>query len=270
MGIPYAEVIGDPISHSKSPLIHRHWLRQMNIVGDYTATRVRPDELAGYLAERRTDPDWRGCNVTMPYKEVIAGHIDDVDPIARRIGAVNTVVNHSAGMLIGTNTDFQGVHFALSDSPATGKDVVLIGAGGAARAVLEELRQGQPSSVTILNRTEGKARDLLRRFGLQGGTGPVAGAPEADLLINASSLGMTGQPPLTIELSGLRPGATVFDMIYQSLDTPLLADARRRGFHTVDGLTMLIWQASMAFTYFFGEPPPEPVDSAELRELLTR
>ena len=269
MGIPYAEVIGDPVAHSKSPLIHQYWLRQMNLVGYYKASRVRPEELAGYFAMRRADPDWRGCNVTMPYKEAIAELIDDVDPIARRIGAVNTVINSSAGLLIGTNTDFQGVHFALGDSPAAGKDVVLLGAGGAARAVLEELRQAKPASVTILNRSEEKARDLLRGFGLEGGTGPIAGAPEADLLINATSLGMEGQPPLDIELSALRPGAAVFDMIYHPLETSLLADARQRGFRAVDGIDMLIWQASMAFTYFFGEPPPHP-DSAELRELLTR
>jgi shikimate dehydrogenase len=269
VGIPYAEVIGDPIAHSKSPLIHNFWLRRMNIVGDYRAMRVKSDELADYLAARRTDPDWRGCNVTMPYKEVIAGHIDDVDPVTRRIGAVNTIVNHSTGLLIGTNTDFQGVHFALGDSPMAGRKVVLLGAGGAARAVLEELRQAKPSSVTILNRTEDKARDLLRRFDLEGETGPIAGAPSADLLINATSLGMHGQPPLDIQLSGLHPGATVFDMVYHPLETPLLIEARRRGFHAVDGLDMLVWQASMAFTYFFREPPPQP-DSAELRELLTR
>jgi shikimate dehydrogenase len=269
MPVPYAEVIGDPVDHSKSPLIHRFWLRRMNLVGDYKATRVSPEELADYIAARRADPDWRGCNVTMPCKQAIAGHLDSVDPLARRIGAVNTVVAHSAGLLMGTNTDFQGAHFALDGSSPAGKSVVLLGAGGAARAVLEELRQAGASFVTLLNRTEEKARKLLDSSGLPGATGPIGGAPSADLLINATSLGMAGQPPLDLDLSGLHPGATVFDLVYHPLETPLLAEARRRGLRTVDGLTMLVWQASMAFTYFFGEPPPDP-DSAELRELLVR
>jgi shikimate dehydrogenase len=267
MGVPYAEVIGDPIAHSKSPQIHTFWLRQMDIVAEYKATRVRPRELAEYLATRRADPDWRGCNVTMPCKQAIAGHLDTIDPVARRIGAVNTVINHSAGLLMGTNTDFQGAHFALEDSAPAGKQIVLLGAGGAARAVLEELRQAGASHVTILARSDDRARDLLDRFGLKGATGPIGGSPAADLLINATPLGMAGQPPLEVDLSALHPDATVFDLVYHPLDTPLLAEARRRGLRTVDGLTMLIWQASMAFTYFFGEPPPDP-DSPALREAL--
>lgn len=267
MGIPYAEVIGDPVAHSKSPLIHKFWLRQMERVGDYRASRVTPGQLAAYLAERRTDPDWRGCNVTMPYKQAIAAHLDLIDPVARRIGAVNTVISHSAAMLMGTNTDFQGVHFALDGSSPAAKKVVLLGAGGAARAVLEELRQSGASHVTILSRDEDKARELLQAFGLEGATGPIAGAPEADLLINATPLGMVGQPDPDLDLSALHAGATVFDLVYHPLETELLAEARRRALRTVDGLTMLIWQASMAFTYFFGEVPPDP-DSAELRELL--
>lgn len=269
MGVPYAEVIGDPVGHSKSPLIHRFWLRQMNFVGDYKATRVRSNELADYLSARRADPDWRGCNVTMPCKETIARHLDTIDPITRRIGAVNTVIHHSTGLLMGTNTDLVGAHFALGDSVPAGKKVVLLGAGGAARAVLEELRQAGASHVTILNRTEEKARHLLDRFGLEGDTGPIGGAPAADLLINATPLGMAGRPALDLDLSALHSGATVFDLVYHPLETPLLLEARRRGLRTVDGLAMLIWQASMAFTHFFREPPLDP-EAPELRELLTQ
>ncbi|HWT13885.1 MAG TPA: shikimate dehydrogenase [Allosphingosinicella sp.] len=266
MAVPYAELIGDPVAHSKSPTIHRFWLREMGIVGDYRALRLGPDELAGYLARRRSDPDWRGCNVTMPYKEKVADLLDGVDPFARRIGAVNTVVNRD-GFLIGTNTDWQGVNLALEPVGAAGKRVVLIGAGGAARAAVEELRQAEAAHLTILNRSEDKARDLLLRFGGRGATGPVGGDPEADLLINATPLGMAGQPPLAVGLSRLSDAATVFDMVYDPLETELLAEARRRGFRIVDGLAMLVWQASMAFTHFFGEPPPGP-DSPRLRELL--
>jgi shikimate dehydrogenase len=269
MGIPYAEVIGDPVAHSKSPVIHEHWLRQLNLVGEYRAVRVGPGEVADYLAVRRADPDWRGCNVTMPCKQAITAHLDTIDPVARRIGSVNTVIPHPTGLLVGTNTDFQGVHFALEGSAPGGKDVVVLGTGGAARAVLEELRQGQASHVTILARDRREARNLLDRFGLSGETGPIAGAPAGDLLINATPLGMEGWPPLEIDLSGLRAGATVLDLVYHPLETSLLADARRRGLRVVDGLAMLIWQASMAFTYFFGEPPPRP-DTPALRELLTR
>lgn len=269
MGIPYAEVIGDPVAHSRSPLIHRFWLRQMNMVADYRSTRVRTGELADYLAMRRSDPDWRGCNVTMPFKEAIAGHLDTIDPLTRRIGAVNTVINHPTGLLMGTNTDLVGAHFALGDAAPAGKKVVLLGAGGAARAVLEELRQAGASHVTILNRTEDKARHLLASSGLDGETGPIGGAPAGDLLINATSLGMEGRPPLDLDLSALHPGATVVDLVYHPLETSLLAEARRRGLRTVDGLTMLIWQASMAFTHFFREPPPDP-EAPELRELLAR
>ncbi len=269
MGIPYAEVIGDPIAHSKSPLIHNFWLRQMKLVGEYRATRVKSDELAAYFALRRTDPNWRGCNVTMPHKEAVAAHLDDVDPSARRIGAVNTVVHHHDGFLIGTNTDWQGVTFALSDTPLEGREVVLVGAGGAAKAALESLRLAKPARLTILNRSEEKARDLLRAFSLEGETGPIAGAPRADLLINATPLGMAGQPPLEIGLSALKADATVFDMVYHPVETALLAEARRRGLRTVDGLAMLVWQASMAFTHFFREPPLQP-GSPQLREMLTR
>ncbi|HEX8261423.1 MAG TPA: shikimate dehydrogenase [Allosphingosinicella sp.] len=269
MGIPYAEVIGDPVAHSKSPLIHNFWLRRMNLVGDYRRTRVGAEALGDYLAERRGDPDWRGCNVTMPCKEAIAAHLDTVDPVARRIGAINTVVPRSAGLLMGTNTDFQGAHFALCDCAPAGSKAVLLGTGGAARAVLEELRQAGAAHVTILSRAEEKARRLLDSFGVDGAVGPIGGAPVADLLINATPLGMEGWPPLDLDLSGLRAGATVFDLVYHPIETPLLAEARRLRLRTIDGLAMLIEQAAMAFTYFFGEPPPDRY-SPELRELLTR
>ena len=269
MSVPYAEVIGDPIAHSKSPLIHNFWLRQMKLVGEYRAVRVKRDDLPEYLALRRGDPDWRGCNVTMPHKEAVREHLDAVDPPAHRIGAVNTIVRQPDGFLIGTNTDWQGINFALSDTPVEGKKVVLVGAGGAARAAMEELKLAKPAHITVLNRGEDRARELLRHFEVAGDTGPIRGAPSADLLINSTALGMVGQPPLAIELSGLSPGATVFDMVYDPLETALLQAARKRGFRTVDGLTMLVWQASMAFTHFFGEPPQAPA-SSELRQLLVQ
>lgn len=267
MGVPYAEVIGDPIAHSKSPLIHKHWLRQMGIEGDYRAKRVTSDGLPAYLEARRADRDWRGCSVTMPLKQIVMDHVDDLNPVARRIGAVNAVIR-MYDMLQGINTDWIGVNLALGES-RSGDDVVVIGAGGAARAVLAELRMAKPRSISIMNRTPEKALGLLQHFGLEGEVLPIGAVPTADLLINASSLGMSGHPPLEIDLSAMRPGAIVFDLVYHPLDTELLRRARAAGLRTLDGLELLVWQASMAFTHFFGKPP-EPTWTPELRELLAR
>jgi len=266
--IPYAEVIGDPIAHSKSPTIHKFWLERLGMAGDYQSTRVTSGELADFLSARRADPDWRGCNVSMPHKLVVAPLLDHLDPPSRRIGAINTIVKRD-GQLSGTNTDWQGLNLALGDYSASGKDTVLIGAGGAARAALEELRQAKPSSLVILNRDTGKATRLMEEFGFKGEALSLGMLPAADLLINASSLGMAGYPPLDIDLSPLRRGGVVVDMVYYPLETALLRKARSQGLIAVDGLKMLIGQAAMAFTYFFGEPPSEP-DSPELRELLTQ
>lgn len=269
MGIPYAEVIGDPIAHSKSPIIHKFWLEKLGMEGDYRRTLVKPGELEVYFESRRKDPDWRGCNVTMPHKSEIAVLMDDVDPSARRIGAVNTVRRYDEE-LVGLNTDWQGLNLALGEYSAGDKDVVLIGAGGAARAALEELRQAKPRSLVILNRDLGKAMALLEHFCLDGEARPLADLSSADLLINASALGMAGYPPLDVDLSILRPDAVVLDMVYHPLDTALLQKARALGLVAIDGLQMLIWQAVMAFQSFFRAFPPEPVDGPELRALLTR
>jgi shikimate dehydrogenase len=267
MGIPYAEVIGDPIGHSKSPLIHKFWLRRLGIEGDYLATRVTPAELPDYFAERSADPDWRGCNVTMPLKEA-AFALLDVDPTTRRIGALNTVRRYEE-LLLGHNTDWYALNIALDAYRLQPQRAVVIGTGGAARAALEELRQNRAPHVSLVSRDRAKAEALLARFGLRGDALPHGGAPEAGLLINASPLGMAGFPPLDIDLSGLVAGATVLEMVYRPLETPLLNAARAAGFHTIDGLTMLLEQAAMAFTFFFGQAP-QSLDCAELRELLTR
>lgn len=266
MGIPYAEVIGDPIAHSKSPLIHGFWLRQMGLAGEYRAARVSKDEFPAYLETRSADPDFRGCNVTMPLKEA-AFRLLDTDPVTRRIGALNTIVRYE-DLLKGTNTDWQGLNLALDTVRLDPRRVAIVGAGGAARAALAEMRMNKVPHVALINRSPEKAAALLRHFGLAGEILPLGSAPAADLLINASPLGMDGYPALDIDLSGLTPGATVLDMVYQPLETPLLKAARARGLRTIDGLTMLIQQASMAFTHFF-KVPPDPAESPELRALLT-
>jgi|SRR5688500_7029257 len=268
MGVPYAEVIGDPVAHSKSPIIHKFWLDKLGMVGDYRATAVATNELASFLAARRDDPDWRGCNVTMPHKLAVAQFVDHMDPPSRRIGAINTIVKRE-GQLSGTNTDWQGLNLALGDYSASGRDTVLIGAGGAARAALEELRQAKPRSLTILNRDTAKAARLMDEFGLSGAVMPLGNPPAADLLINASPLGMVGYPPLDIDLSPLRKGGAVVDMVYHPIETALLRKARSRDLIAIDGLQMLIWQAAIAFQYFF-RTSPEPVEAKALRGLLAR
>lgn len=265
----YAEVIGDPISHSKSPLIHRFWLEALGMTGDYHATRVDADGLAGYFAARRDDPDWRGCNITIPHKIAALDHVADPGGVRESIGAINTVFRGDGGVLTGTNTDAGGFYAPLAEVDLVGKPVVVIGAGGAARAILFALSRLGVGPVTLLNRSPLKGAALLARFGLKGQVLPLAAPlPPAALLVNASPLGMAGQPPLTIDLAPLPDGAIVYDIVYAPLETELLAAADARGLATIDGLEMLIGQAAFAFEILFDAAPPRDRDD-DLRALLT-
>jgi shikimate dehydrogenase len=274
---PYAEVIGDPIAHSKSPLIHNFWLAKLGIDAEYRACHVRPNELADYFTRRRGDAEWRGCNVTIPHKERVAALLDSIDVRAASVGAVNTVFRESGGALGGSNTDVDGVAEALGDIDLAGREVCVIGAGGAARAAFKVLAESRCAAVRVLARDPEKAVVVARAFDLL-----VAGVPfkanstalcEAGLLINATQLGMTGQQPMPAfvidELAEMAEGALVFDMVYAPLETELLLAARALGHRTADGLTMLIGQAAAAFEKFFCQPAPRQFD-AELRELLTQ
>ena len=270
MSVPFAEVIGDPIAHSKSPLIHRFWLDALGIEGDYRATPVAPDALAAFVAERRADPDWRGCNVTIPHKLAVIDLVDDPGNVRGTIGAMNTLVRQPGGAVIGTNTDAAGFWAPIAGLDLADQAVAVIGAGGAARAVLFALSRVGVGRVTILNRSPLKAAGLLATFGLKGDAVPLdAPLPPATLVVNASALGMTGRPALDLDLSPLPEDAIVYDLVYAPLKTPLLAAARARGLKTVDGIDMLIAQAALAFELFFGAEPPRERDAA-LRELLTR
>lgn len=265
----HAEVIGDPIGHSKSPLIHGFWLSALGIDAVYRATQVVADELAGYFAARGTDPDWRGCNVTVPHKVAALDLVADPGDVRGSIGAINTVFRQPDGALTGTNTDAAGFWAPIADLDLSGAEVTVIGAGGAARAILWALSRVGVGPVVVMNRNPLKAAALLSRFGLKGRAlplGPVA--PPSTLLVNASSLGMTGQPPLTLDLSALPDDAVVYDIVYAPLETDLLAAARARDLDTVDGLDMLIAQAAAAFAILFGAEPPRDRDD-ELRALLT-
>jgi len=267
---PYAEVIGDPIAHSKSPLIHGFWLEKLGIEADYRATHVTPDDLPHYVAERRGDPAWRGCNVTIPHKIAMLDLVDDPGEVRDSIGAMNTIVRDADGRLFGTNTDAAGFYAPLAEVDLAGRPVAVIGAGGAARAVLFALARAGVGPVTILNRSPLKGAALLARFGLKGEALPLSAAlPAAALVVNTSALGMEGQPPLEVDLSPLPGNAIVYDVVYAPLETDLLRQADERGLETVDGLEMLIGQAAMAFELFFGRPAPR-VHDADLRDLLTR
>jgi shikimate dehydrogenase len=266
--IPYAEVIGDPIAHSKSPLIHGFWLDKLGIEADYQRCHVTPDALAGYFAERRDDPAWRGCNITIPHKQAALEFVEDRGGLRETIGAINTVFRDGDGALVGTNTDAGGFIAPIADVDLAGAFVVVIGSGGAARAILFALAQVGAGPVTLLARNPLKGAALLSHFGLKGEVKPLdAPLPPAALLVNASALGMTGQPPLDLDLTPLPDEAIVYDVVYAPLETPLLQAAEARGLETVDGLDMLVGQAALAFEIFFGKAPPREHDD-ELRALL--
>lgn len=268
MSRPFAEVIGDPISHSKSPRIHGFWLECLGIEAEYRATHVTAEALPDFIAARAQDPDWRGCNITLPHKIAVMDHVADPGGIRSSIGAMNTIARNDAGGLFGTNTDAGGFYAPLADMALAGAPIVVAGTGGAAHAVLFALSRLDVGPVTLLARNPLKAAALLARFGLKGDVRAMdAALPPAQLFVNTTSLGMTGQPPLSPDLSPLPADAVVYDIVYAPLVTPLLAAAEARGLQTVDGLEMLVGQAAIAFELFFGAPPPRDRDE-ELRGRL--
>jgi len=279
----FAEVIGDPIVQSKSPLIHGFWLEQTGIADVYRATQVSPDGLGDYFAARRKDPAWRGCNVTMPHKQAVIGLIDRLDPLAARVGAVNTVVSE-AGELVGYNTDVAGFLEPLRarlDKPHVFRMARVLGTGGAARAVVTALL-GEGVVVVLAGRDRARAQALLDELDPGGDHHAVDLAHFAaptdfefddragcfDLVVNATSLGMTGHAPLPFDLSHAPPGAVIYDIVTSPPQTALLMGARARGFATVDGLAMLIGQADHAFRRFFGASPPRGATDVALRARL--
>jgi len=266
---PYAEVIGDPIVQSKSPVIHGFWLDELGLDAEYRKTLVTADDLPRFFADRRGDPAWCGCNITMPHKIAALDHVEDRGDVRHGIGAINTVIRAEDDAIIGTNTDAGGFYAPIADLDLAGKPVTVIGAGGAARAVLFALARMGVGPVTVMNRNVLKAGALLSAFGLKGQAAPLTQpiATDAALLVNASTLGMAGQPPLAIDLAPLGADAVVYDIVYSPLETPLLAAALARGLETVDGLDMLIGQAALAFELFFGAAPPRERDD-DLRDLL--
>lgn len=264
----YAEVIGDPISHSKSPVIHRFWLGKHGIPARYNACHILPEQLPDYFSARRDDPDWRGCNITIPHKIHALEFVADPGDVRHSIGAINTVFRNNDGELIGTNTDAGGFYMPIADIELAGKKVIVVGTGGAARAVMFALARANIGEVTVLARNGLKAAGLLAHFGLKGDVLQMGSRiPGAALLVNATSLGMHGSEPLDIDLSPLPGDALVYDLVYAPLETPLLKAARARDLEVVGGLDMLIGQAALAFELFFGLAPPAECED-ELRAKL--
>lgn len=279
----YAEVIGDPITQSKSPLMHGFWLDRLGINATYSRSLLTHEELPDFLARRREDPDWRGCNVTLPHKQAVMSLLDRIDPAAAAIGAVNTIVSRD-GLLIGHNSDASGFleplrpHLVERHMLRTAR---ILGTGGAARAIAHALWE-EGFTLVIAGRDLAKAQALAEPFGtkdvhvtqldrfarpLDFDWGDMEG--RLDLVVNATSLGMAGKPPLPIDFSNVPPGAIVYDAIYAPLITPLLAEAEARGHPTIDGLSMLIGQGRIAFQHFFAtEPPGDTASDAELRTRL--
>jgi shikimate dehydrogenase len=281
----HAEVIGDPIAQSKSPAIHNFWLGKLGIDAEYRAAHVRANELNAYLDERKADPDWRGCNVTMPHKQAVMPHLTRLHPLVERIGAANTIVREADGSLTGYNTDVAGFLEPirpLFDREHLFRMARVLGTGGAARAIVVAL--AEENVVTVLaGRDPAKARALLDELDPGGEhhatdlahfAAPTEFAFDdragcLDLIVNASPLGMAGQPPLAFDLSHAPPGSVVYDIVTHPADTPLLQAARAAGLRTIDGLSMLIGQAAAAFEKFFGEAAPRDDGDRELRALLT-
>lgn len=261
---PYtlAGVLGWPVRHSRSPLMHNHWIAELGLQGAYVLLPAAPQTLSDAL---RGLPalGFAGCNLTIPHKVAAMPLVDEVDPLARRMGAVNTIVVRPDGSLRGFNTDGYGyLQSLVSQCPGWRADAgpaVVMGAGGGARAVVIALAEHGVREIRVCNRSPDKAEALAREFGA-----PVRAVPwpqredalaDAGLLVNTTSQGMVGQAPLELSLSRLPAHAVVSDLVYTPLDTPLLQAARARGHAVADGLGMLMHQARPAFEAWFGVLP---------------
>ena len=257
-----AGVMGWPVAHSRSPLIHNHWIRQYNLSGAYGAFPVEPSNLEAAIRGLQA-LGLAGCNITIPHKVNAMAYVDWVHPLAQRMGAINTVVVQADGALHGFNNDgFGFIHSLLEAQPtwqANAGPIAVIGAGGAARAIIVSLLDEGATRIRVINRTHSKAEELAQEFGSlvtsvqwENREDALIGA---SLLINTTSQGMHGEPALDISLTNLPTDALVSDAVYIPMETPLLKEARQRGNSTVNGLGMLIHQARPAFQAWFGVMP---------------
>lgn len=268
--MPRACVMGHPVTHSRSPMIHGYWLKELGITGAYDLVDLEPAAFEEFITHLGAH-GYVGGNITVPHKEVAHRLIGRRDEAAEAVGAVNTVWMQD-GTLMGGNSDVHGFIANLDDC-APGWEVragraVIVGAGGAARAATYALiRRGL--HVALANRTATRAKDLAVQFGDRVSAHAPAALPEllqdADLLVNCTSLGMVGKPALDLALGPLKASAVVYDVVYVPLETPLLAAARQRGHRTVDGLGMLLQQAGFGFEKWFGARPKV---TRELRAMI--
>jgi shikimate dehydrogenase len=268
-----AFVCGHPIAHSRSPMIHGYWLRKYGIAGSYKAVDVAPEDAAEFFATLG-QTGFVGGNVTIPHKEAAFAAAARRDEAAERIGAVNTLWFED-GSLCGGNTDAEGFAANLDErAPGWTKAgaAVVLGAGGAARAVIHALKERGFGDIRVTNRTLARAAELADRFGPGVSAHPVAATEEllsdAGLLVNTTALGMAGKAgagELLADPQALPRHAIVTDIVYVPLETPLLAAARRRGLKAVDGLGMLLHQAAPGFERWFGKRPEV---TEELREMI--
>ncbi|MCD2182725.1 shikimate dehydrogenase [Rhizobium sp. GN54] len=255
-----AFVVGHPINHSRSPLIHGYWLDKLGIAGSYTRLDVAPEAFAAFFSDLKNGR-FVGGNVTIPHKETAFRLADRPDERSRELGACNTVWLED-GLVHATNTDGYGF-VANLDERAPGWDridrAVVLGAGGASRAVLQALRERGIEEIHVVNRTVGRARELADRFGDRVHAHPGEALDEvmsgAALFVNTTSLGMDGMPAPELAFDRLANGAIVTDIVYVPLKTPFLAQAERHGLKTVDGLGMLLHQAAPGFEKWFGAWP---------------
>jgi shikimate dehydrogenase len=269
-----AGVMGWPIAHSRSPLLHNYWFGKYGLKGTYVPLAIRPEGLAA--AFRSLHPlGFAGCNLTLPLKQHAMTIVDELDATARRIGAISCVVVRPDGTLAGLNNDWYGfVHMLKQEDPGWRADagpVAVLGAGGGARAVCHGLLEEGAREIRLVNRTLARAEAIAREFG-----GPITALPwerrnealeGAAMAVNTTSQGMVGQPALDVDLARLPRTALAGDIIYTPLETPFLAAAKARGNRTINGLGMLLHQGRPAWQRWFGI---EPEVTPELRALMEK
>jgi len=267
-----AGVMGWPVMHSRSPLMHNHWMAQQGLAGTYVPLAIMPGTLAAAL--RALNPlGFSGCNLTIPHKQEAMKIVDEVDDVARKIGAISCVVVRSDGSLFGTNNDWLGFIGNLKEDRSAWRadegPVAVIGAGGGGRALCYALLREGATEIRLVNRTFSKAAAIASEFG-----GPIQVLPwdqrhdaleGVAMVVNATSQGMVGQPPLDLQLDKLPQPALAADIIYTPIETPFLAAARQRGNRTLNGLGMLLHQGPPAWKLWFGI---EPTVTAELRQRM--
>ena len=268
----HAFVTGYPVKHSRSPLIHAYWLETLGLDGSYTRQEVAPEDFAGFLSRLKSgESGFCGGNVTIPHKEMAFRLADRPDALSEELGASNTLWL-ADGEVHATNTDGAGF-LANLDAAAPGWDgtgrAVILGAGGASRAIIQAVRDRGIGEIHVVNRTVGRAKELADRFGPKVHAHAMPELPEvsrgAGLFVNTTSLGMDGETAPDFDFSPLASGAVVTDIVYVPLNTPILRQAKEQGFATVDGLGMLLHQAAPGFEKWFGV---RPVVDAELRRRI--